>query len=330
VVRLYWHFRTLLAWSLAVLAFIAFAVTNPAFLNAGNIYSLLQSFAILALVATGLGIVMIAGEFDLSIAGVIPLAGLIAVKVGDTAGVPVGVAAAIAVAVAVGVLNGWLTAHYSVPSLAVTVGTLVLTIGIGFAVAGGKIVTLTDFEPGLWLDQALADVVSPRPLIHFGLVIAAAWLMAKTWSGMKIRAVGSDRQRSSASGLPVTRMLILAFVISGLFAGVTGSLQGITLASGAPGSDEATLLQAVTAAIIGGVALTGGKGSIPGVAAGAMLLAVVGNGLSLQGTSTAVIQLINGGILLLIVIIDRPLNRIVNKAVETSMSTPQPRVPINH
>lgn len=320
----------MLAWSLAVLAFIAFAVTNPAFLNAGNLYSLLQSFAILALVATGLALVMIAGEFDLSIAGIIPLAGLIAVKVGDSAGVPTGVATAIAVAVAVGVLNGWLTAHYSVPSLAVTVGTLVLTIGIGFAVAGGKIVTLTDFEPGLWLDQALADIVSPRALIHMVLVVAAAWLMAKTWSGMKIRAVGSDRQRSSASGLPVTRVLILAFVISGLFAGMAGALQGITLASGSPGSDEATLLQAVTAAIIGGVALTGGKGSIPGVAAGAMLLAVVGNGLSLQGTSTAIIQLINGGILLIIVVIDRPLNRVVNKAVETSMSTPQSRVVINH
>ncbi|MFF2317836.1 ABC transporter permease [Arthrobacter sp. NPDC058097] len=330
MVRLYWHFRTLLAWSLAVLAFIAFAVTNPAFLNAGNLYSLLQSFAILALVATGLALVMIAGEFDLSIAGTIPLAGMIAVKVGDSAGVPLGVAAAIAIAVAVGVLNGWLTAHYSVPSLAVTVGTLVLTIGIGFAVAGGKIVTLTDFEPGLWLDQALGDVVSPRALVHIVFVVAAAWLMAKTWSGMKIRAVGSDRQRSSASGLPVTRVLILAFVISGLFAGVAGALQGITLASGAPGSDEATLLQAVTAAIIGGVALTGGKGSIPGVAAGAMLLAVVGNGLSLQGTSTAIIQLINGGILLLIVVIDRPLNRVVNKAVETSMSAPQPRVATNH
>ena len=330
MVRLYWHFRTLLAWSLAVLAFIAFAVTNPAFLNAGNLYSLLQSFAVLVLVATGLALVMIAGEFDLSIAGTIPLAGLIAVKVGDSAGVPIGVAAAVAVAVAVGVLNGWLTAHYSVPSLAVTVGTLVLTIGVGFAVAGGKIVTLADFEPGLWLDQALVDIVSPRALIHIVLVVAAAWLMAKTWAGMKIRAVGSDRQRSSASGLPVTRVLILAFVISGLFAGMAGALQGITLASGAPGSDEATLLQAVTAAIIGGVALTGGKGSIPGVAAGAMLLAVVGNGLSLQGTSTAIIQLINGGILLTIVVIDRPLNRIVNKAVETSMSTPHPRVVTNH
>lgn len=330
MVRLYWHFRTLLAWSLAVLAFIAFTVTNPAFINPGNLYSLLQSFAVLALVATGLAIVMIAGEFDLSIAGSIPLAALIAVKVGEAAGVPLGVAAAIAVAVGVGVLNGWLTAHYSVPSLAVTVGTLVLTIGLGFAVAGGKIVTLTDFEPGLWLDQAIAETISPRALIFVVLVVAAGWLMAKTWSGVKIRAVGSDRQRSSASGLPVTRVLILAFVVSGLFAGVAGALQGLTLASGAPGSDEATLLQAVTAAIIGGVALTGGKGSIAGVAAGAMLLAVVGNGLSLQGTSTAIIQLINGGILLLIVVIDRPLNRIVNKSVENTMAASKHPVPTTH
>ena len=162
-----WHFRTLLAWSLAILAFIAFTVTNPAFINTGNLFSLLQSFAVLALVATGLAIVMIAGEFDLSIAGTIPLAGLIAVKVGETAGIPLGVAAAVSVAVAVGVLNGWLTAHYAVPSLAVTVGTLVLTIGLGFAVAGGKIVTLTDFEPGLWLDQAIAEIiVAPCTDLH--------------------------------------------------------------------------------------------------------------------------------------------------------------------
>ncbi|MGO4582305.1 ABC transporter permease [Arthrobacter sp. 2RAF6] len=330
MIKLYWHFRTLLAWSLAILAFIAFTVTNPAFINTGNLYSLLQSFAVLALVATGLAIVMIAGEFDLSIAGSIPLAGLIAVKVGETAGIPLGVAAAVSVAVAVGTLNGWLTAHYAVPSLAVTVGTLVLTIGLGFAVAGGKIVTLSDFEPGLWLDQAVAEIIAPRALIYLVLVIAAGWLMAKTWFGMKIRAVGSDRQRSAASGLPVTHVLILAFVVSGLFAGVAGALQGLTLASGAPGSDEATLLQAVTAAIIGGVALTGGKGNIPGVAAGAMLLAVVGNGLSLQGTSTAIIQLINGGILLFIVVIDRPLNRIVNKSVENTMTASKHPVSTTH
>ena len=316
MIKLYWNFRTLLACALAAVAFAAFAATVPGFINPGNLYALLQTFAPLALVAVGLAIVMIAGEFDLSIAGLMPLAGLIAVRVSEAAGIPAGIAASILTAGAVGLLNGWLTTRFAVPSLAITVGTLVLTIGLGFAVTGGKVVTLTNYEFGLWLDEGILGLLSPRALFMLLLVAGAVWLMAKTWHGVVVRATGSDSARAAASGLPVGRTLMMVFVLSALFAGIAGSLQGLSLAAGSPGDALTFLLQVVTAAIIGGVALTGGKGQIGGVIAGALLLAVVSNGMSLQGTSTAVIQLVNGGLLLAIVIFDGPLNRLSQRSLD--------------
>lgn len=324
MIRAYWGFRTALAWTLAFVSFLAFAATNTNYLNPGNIYALIQTFAVLALVATGLALVMIAGEFDLSIAGVVPLSALVAVKVGETSGVGVGVIAALLAALAVGLVNGWLTATFAIPSLAVTVGTLVLTTGIGFAIAGSAVVTLTDFGPGFALDQPILGVLSLRAILQVALAVAVAVLMTWTWLGISTHAVGSDPARASASGVSVPRALLVLFAISGLFAGVAGSLQGVSLASGSAGPNEAILLQSVTAAIIGGVSVAGGKGNIWGVLGGAMLLAVVSNGLSLQGTSSAVVQLINGAILLGVVILDGPLTCVIQGALETSRTVPEP------
>ena len=318
MIKVFWNFRTAMAWLLTVIAFIAFSLVNADFASSGNIYAMLQSFSVLTIVACGLAAVMIAGEFDLSIAGIFPLSALIAVKVGEATSVLEGLAVAVVASVVLGAVNGFLTARFNIPSLAVTVGTLVMTIGIGFALAGDKVVTLTDFGPGVTMDQTIAAVFSIRTLIQISLAVFAAFLMARTWLGLATYATGSDRERASASGLSVVTAVVGVFVVSGLFTGIAGSLQGVALASGQAGSDEGILLQAVTAAIIGGISISGGKGSLVGVIGGALLLAVVSNGLSLQGTSTAVIQLINGAILLVVVLVDRPLGRGITRTLEGS------------
>lgn len=318
MIRVFWSFRTALAWLLTGIAFVAFSVVNESFATSGNLYSLLQIFSVLAIVSCGLACVMIAGEFDLSIAGVFPLSALIAVKVGEATGVPAGILTAVAASIALGAVNGFLTGRFNIPSLAVTVGTLVMTIGIGFALAGDEVVTLTDFGPGVALDQPLAGVFAVRTLMQVALAVIAAFMIARTWLGLATYAIGSDRERASVSGLSVVGTLVGVFVISGLFTGIAGALQGVALASGQAGSDEAILLQAVTAAIIGGISISGGKGSLSGVIGGALLLATVSNGLSLQGTSTAVIQLVNGAILLVVVLIDRPLDRRITRTLEGS------------
>ncbi|MCX5043467.1 ABC transporter permease [Aldersonia sp. NBC_00410] len=284
-------------------------------------FALVQSFSTLALVACGLAVVMIAGEFDLSIAGVLPLAGLITVKLGQSAGIPVGIIAALIVSALIGALNGYLTWRFSVPSLAVTVGTLVATTGLSYWVAGGDVVTMPNYQFGLWLDNAVAGVLSPRSIVALVLIVLILVLMNRTWFGVTVRAVGSDINRARFSGLPTGRALISVFVISAVFTGIAGSLQALSLAAGQPGNSLNFLLQAVTAAIIGGVALTGGKGRLGGVVSGALLLAVLSNAMSYHGAATAAIQLVSGVILLAILLLDVPLDRLVGRALERVSTT---------
>ena len=320
---LYWNFRTLLAWALAALAVAYFAATNIAFANVENLYALVQIFSVLMLVASGLALVMLIGEFDLSIAGVFPLAGLVAVKLNDSWGTLPALICAVLCGAVFGLLNGTITALVRIPSLAVTVGSMVLAIGLGFAVTAGQLVQAADYQAGLVLTEPVAGLLSLQSIIQTVLAVLLFLTVRRTWFGRFVYAVGSDAARATASGLPVRRTTIAVFVISGVFAGVGGALQGITLATGTAGSSENFLLQVATAAILGGIALTGGRGSLAGVFGAALLLSVISNGLSLVGTDQAIIQLVNGCILLLVVIFDRTLDDLVGKRVRLPSRSPK-------
>lgn len=317
--RLYWDARTALAWLLAAVAFVYFAVSNPDFLDPGNIYALVQIFSTLALVATGLALVMLAAEFDLSIAGTFPLAGLVAVKLSDGQGVVVAIALAVLTGAAIGAVNGLLTGALRIPSLAVTVATMVLSIGIGYAVANNELVAMKDYQVSLTITEPVARIFSPLALAQLGLVLVAYLYVKAAWRGRFLYAVGSDAGGARASGLPVVTTVVFAFVMCGVFSAVGGALQGISLATGQAGSVDSFLLQCATAALVGGVALSGGRGSLVGVVGGALLLAVIGNGLGLRGLDSALVQLVNGIVLLVVVLADRPLNRLIDRRMRADL-----------
>lgn len=314
---LYWNFRSVLAWGLGAVAIGYFALTNPRFTNGENLFALVQILSVLVLVASGLALVMLIGEFDLSIAGVLPLAGLIAVKLADSWGTVPALLCAVLAGAAFGLLNGLITALVRIPSLAVTVGSMVLAIGLGFAVAAGQLVQSDDYQVGLALNEPVAVLFSPQAILQIASAVLLAVVVRWTWFGRFVYAVGSDSARAAASGLPVRRTTVAAFVISGVFAAVGGALQSISLATGTAGSAESFLLQVATAAILGGIALTGGKGSLVGVFGAALLLSTISNGLTLTGTDQAVVQLVNGVILLVVVIFDRSLDDLVHRRVRT-------------
>jgi ribose/xylose/arabinose/galactoside ABC-type transport system permease subunit len=261
----------------------------------------------------GLAVVMIAAEFDLSIAGTFPLAGLITVKCADSFGVVPSILLAIAVGALVGLVNGLLTGILRIPSLAVTVATMVLTTGIGYVVTDNNLVRMVDYGASLRLTQHIAGLFSIMSLIQLALAILVSAYLSVSWRGRFLYASGSDASRARASGIPVARTVITAFLVCAVFSSVAGALQGLSLATGQAGSNDTFLLQCATAALIGGVALTGGRGSVAGVFGGALLLTLLTNGLGLAGVASALIELVNGVVLIVVVLVDKPLNRLIDR-----------------
>jgi ribose transport system permease protein len=317
--HIYWGARTAFAWSLAAGAVLVFACSVPGFLRTGNLYALVQIFTTLAMGGVALAIVMIARQFDLSIAGTFPLAGLVAVHYGDRLGVPLSFACALGVGIAVGLLNGWAVGLMRVPSLAVTVATMILSTGIGYVVADNNIVSMRNYQPSLDLTRPILGLLSIQSIIELVILILAIGILKRTWWGRFMYAIGGNEEKARASGLPVTRALVVGFVLCAGFVSVAGALQGISLATGTPGADNDFLLQAATAALIGGVALSGGRGSLVGVVGGALLLSVLTNGLGLAGVNSDSIEIVNGAVLVGVVALNGPLDRFVLRRAEAQV-----------
>jgi ribose/xylose/arabinose/galactoside ABC-type transport system permease subunit len=301
--------RLLLAF--ALLTYFCLAV--PRFASAGNFYALLQSFANVGLVTLGLALTMISGEFDLSVASMVAVAGLIAVKLGEL-NPWLGAGAAVAFGALVGIGDALLFYSLGISSLVVTLGVMILLNGLAFWLAGGRVVTYSNFEVGEFLDRNIFLIFSARSLLTVCAFVLVSFLLQFTKVGRDIYATGSHRHAATVSGVRVTFSLMTAFGFSGAFAALAGTLLSFSLATGSATLGGDTLLQAASAAILGGVALTGGVGSAGGAALGALILATLNNGLSLTGANSATILLTNGTVLLAVVLWDGRVSEIVRDA----------------
>lgn len=208
------------------------------------------------------------------------------------------------VGAAIGLGNAFLLPWLNVSSLVTTVGSMIFLIGVGFWLAGGRIISYGSFGPSDFLDQRLFWVVSPRLLVTLMCFVGVSYLLRYTTTGRDIYAVGSDRKAAMQSGARVRAALVTCFMLSSMLGALGGSLLSLSLASGAASLSNDILLQAASAAIIGGVALTGGVGSPLGVAGGVIILTVLNNGLGLMNATSTQVVLLNGLLLLLVVLLD--------------------------
>lgn len=297
-----------------------FTAASGDFLSIGNLYALGQTFALLGLVTLGLALTMLAAEFDLSVGAMVAVAGLIMVKVGEQQ-VAAGIVCALGFGALVGLANAVMTLRLGVSSLVTTLGVMILLRGLAVWLEGGEGVSFTHYEITYFVDRHWLVVFSPRSLLTIACFVAVALMLRGTRIGRDIVATGSRRKAALMSGAHVSAALVTVFVLSGVFGALAGAMLSVSLGRAASHFGANLLLQAATAAILGGVALSGGVGRPLGIAVGVLVLAVLNNGLSLVGAGTPAILLLNGGVLLAAVLVDGDLGTVLRRALRPARTT---------
>ena len=301
--------RELAPFAILALMTVALAlvpVLTDNIVRTANVYDIFQNFASYGLVALALGLTIIAGEFDLSVSSMYLLGGMVAVLTG--AGSPVlGIAAALGTAVIVGVVQGGLIAGFRLSSMPVTLGGYLVVLGTTYLLGHGKSVIYEDYNVGLRLDEPVLQIFSIRSLISLGIFVVAALVLRYLRVGRDIRAIGGDRRAARVAGVSVDRLLVVVFVVSALGAALPGALLGYSLATASPTNIGVDVLAfSATAALIGGVSLSGGKGGAVGIAAGVLSLSVLQEILAILRSPDYVSSLITGGLLVVVTIVWAP------------------------
>jgi ribose transport system permease protein len=276
--------------------------TTATFRGEASVFSVLEGFPLLGLVALGLAITIIAGELDLSVGSMAALAGVVAVKTAAT-GLAGAIAIAVAMGVAIGSLQGWIIARLAINSLVLTVGTLILLRGVTYLASDNKPSQLTDFTVSDPLLERYG-VFSPSSITALIVFLLLGLFLAYTRAGREIYAIGGAREEARAAGVPRLRPIVLAFALSGGCAALAGALASLKGGSAAPQNYEDLLLSGAAAALIGGISLYGGRGTVLHVALGVAVLSAVAAGLAARGSDASVTQLVKGALLIVVVAIE--------------------------
>jgi ribose transport system permease protein len=258
-------------------------LTSPYFFTATNISNILLQSVILGIVAFGSTFVVLGGELDLSISSGVALVSVIAATVmNQTGSIPIGLAAGLATGVVLGVVNGILVTKLQMPSFIATFATLIICHGIALDITDGG--TVFGLPNGV---AALANTtfIGLRLLIWWMVVVflVLLYLERRTVFGVQVLAVGGNREASRLSGIPVDRVYIWTFIISGVTVGIAGLALTARVQSGQPNAEQLLNLEAVAAIVVGGTSLFGGRGSVVKTLWGVLLLMLINNGMDLQG-----------------------------------------------
>lgn len=270
-----------------------------------NVKNVLETLSALGLVTLALGLTMVAGEFDLSVSSTFLLGGMLAVKTGVESPI-VGVLVAVGVGVALGALQGVLIAKLGLNSMSVTLGGFIALLGLVFIISDSQSISYANGNVGETLDNPIIGVFSLRILLAFALFALIAVVFTRTSIGRDLRAIGSDRKASRTAGVRIDRLVIGVFALSAGLATLAGALQGYSLGYATPDRTVAPLIFATTAALLGGVPLSGGRGNPIGIAAGVLSLALVIEAIPILRSAEYVNVLVPGVLLLIVTIVDAP------------------------
>ena len=261
----------------------------------------LGRIALVGLVALGLTAVILMGELDLAVASTLAVSGVVFASVEQ---IWMGVIAAIAAGRLIGMVNAFFVIDVGINSFIATLGMLFFLRGGAFVLSNEEPVRLANRDFGIAFGKPIIGEFTPRMLIFILVFIALQVFLSRVRTGREFYAVGGNREAAYDAGIPVRRRIYTGFMISGFVAALTGVVNTLERTAADPTAGSTVLLASFAAAIIGGILLNGGRGSVFGTLLGAASLGMLQVGLTFSGVQVDVQNIIIGAVLLLAVITD--------------------------
>jgi simple sugar transport system permease protein len=304
-----------------VIVALVFSITAEHFLSPIAISNVLSFASILGIIVIGVAMLMIAGEFDLSVGSNFAVASFVFALTMNAGVAPLpAMLIAVLCSAVLGVLNGLIVIRTGIPSFIATLGTMLAYRGIARAIGGGDFAKYTESTPRLF--QVLNGALTPlnevfQPVANFRvsilwfvlLAVIMAIVLRRTRFGNWVFATGGNPGAALAQGVPVNRVKLVAFTLTGLLTGLASVMQFAHRTSVDPLRGEGWELIAVASCVIGGVQLSGGLGTIFGAIVGILLLQMLEQGLILMGVSVQIFRAVAGLILMLSVVLNTYLSR---------------------
>jgi ribose transport system permease protein len=294
--------------ALAALLIIAavIALLEPQFFTPSNLLNIGRQASVLVIVACGMTMVILSGAIDLSVGSAIALCSVVGASLATNVGLsaPLTIAMMIGLGAVIGAVKGALIAWGGINSFIVTLGMMTVLRGMALIFTGGYPISGVP-NAVRFLGFGVVGGV-PMPLIVAAIVfVVVALILSKTVLGRHIYAIGGNETSSHIAGVPVSLTKLMVFVVSGALCGLAAVVLLGRLGAGLPTAAQGMELDAIAAVILGGSSLFGGRGSVFGTLFGALILAVLQNGLNLMGVNSFIIQILSGVIIILAVLLDR-------------------------
>ncbi|MFC9130128.1 substrate-binding domain-containing protein [Streptomyces sp. NPDC057099] len=283
---------------------IAMSALSGDFLTTDNLLNVGVQAAVTAILAFGVTFVIVSAGIDLSVGSVAALSATVLAWTATSAGVPVFVAVLLAIAtgIACGLVNGILISYGKLPPFIATLAMLSVARGLSLVISEGSPIALPDSVSHL--GDTLGGWLPVPVLVMIVMGLIAAFVLGRTYIGRSMYAIGGNEEAARLSGLRVKKQKLAIYALSGVFAAVAGVVLAARLSSAQPQAADGYELDAIAAVVIGGASLAGGTGKASGTLIGALILAVLRNGLNLLNVSAFWQQVVIGVVIALAVLLD--------------------------
>jgi ribose transport system permease protein len=294
-----------------ILIFIAWilflSIATDTFLTSDNIFTVLRQSAIVSIVAIGEMLVMLLGGMDVSLGAVLGFSGVVAAGLMVNYNVPPPLAGLICILVGglIGMTNGFLVTYVRINAVIATLGMMTLLAGLALAYTQGKTIVGPQLDSIAFISRGYIGPIPIPVILMLVFYFAFYIILNRTIFGAHIYAIGNNDKASWLAGIKVDRVKMLVFTIAGLLAGFSGMMQVSRQGSATSAMGSEFLFPILTAVILGGISLSGGKGKIQNTLLASIFLVTITNGMVLLGISIYVQGVVSGLILIIALSLDR-------------------------